>query len=124
MSVMEVLSLHRGKGLFVEDVRRVVANCPKQRFTLRDDPSSGQLQICANQGHSMEVYTESWFYSGSCYLNLHQVKDLELVPILSAEEVPLVVHGTYRKAWLMIKDQVLLCSCGAPLLRFGYTGTQ
>ena len=50
--VSDILSLHGGKEYTVEDVQRVVANCPKQRFSLRDDD---QLQIRANQGHSMEV---------------------------------------------------------------------
>ena len=34
---------------------RVVDTCPLQRFTLRRDPQSGQLQIRANFGHSMKV---------------------------------------------------------------------
>ena len=38
-----------------EDVRRVVANCPKERFKLREDPENGELQIRANQGHSIQV---------------------------------------------------------------------
>ena len=37
-----------------EDVKRVVENCPKQRFALRCT-ADGELQIRANQGHSMEV---------------------------------------------------------------------
>ena len=39
-------------------------------------------------------------------LCLLQVKELDLDPIESAEEVPVVVHGTYRKAWESIKVQV------------------
>ncbi len=35
------------------DVRRIVANCPKQRFALKEGPP---LLIRANQGHSIEVY--------------------------------------------------------------------
>lgn len=34
---------------------------------------------------------------------------LELQPITSAVEAPVVVHGTYKKAWDSIKHQVLLC---------------
>ena len=57
MSVSELLALPGGRGFVEEDVRRVVANCPKQRFLLREDPTqcAGQLMIRANQGHSMEV---------------------------------------------------------------------
>ena len=51
-----ILSLKgAASGRTEEDVRRVVANCPKQRFALRDDPETGELQIRANQGHSMKV---------------------------------------------------------------------
>lgn len=55
VSVSAILSQHRGHGFSSEDVQRVVAACPKQRFALRDDPATGQLQIRANQGHSIEV---------------------------------------------------------------------
>ena len=53
--VSAILSKDRGKSFSTEDVQRVVANCPKQRFALRDDPDTGQLQIRANQGHTVEV---------------------------------------------------------------------
>lgn len=59
MSVSELLALPRARGFVEEDVRRVVANCPKQRFTLRESTKEeGQLMIRANQGHSMEVCYE------------------------------------------------------------------
>ncbi len=64
MGVSEVLSL--GKNEFtVEDVRRVVANCPKQRFALKEgegegDSASGkQLLIRANQGHTLQASGDS-----------------------------------------------------------------
>lgn len=40
-------------GYSVEDVKRVVANNDKNRFTLRN--YGGVLEICANQGHSIKV---------------------------------------------------------------------
>lgn len=43
------------QGFNEDDVRRVVANCPKQRFALREDAETGELQIRANQGHTMKV---------------------------------------------------------------------
>ena len=47
----------RKNGYSVSDVQRVVANCPKQRFSLHSTPDPhGKLQICANQGHSLEVH--------------------------------------------------------------------
>ena len=54
MSVSEVILLRNARGCSEDDVRRVVANCPKQRFTLTEDEGHGLL-IRANQGHSIEV---------------------------------------------------------------------
>ena len=34
---------------------------------------------------------------------------LDLQPITCAAEAPVVVHGTYKKAWDSIKHQVLVC---------------
>uniref|UniRef100_A0A1X7VGV5 2'-phosphotransferase n=2 Tax=Amphimedon queenslandica TaxID=400682 RepID=A0A1X7VGV5_AMPQE len=92
INVDDILELReaRKNGYSVSDVQRVVANYPKQRFSLRSKPNDdGKLQICANQGHSLEV------------------KGLDLVPILRPEEAPVVVHGTYRRAWEQIKKQGL-----------------
>ena len=50
----ELLALPKGRSFVEEDVRRVVANCPKQRFLLKE-MEGGPLMIRANQGHSMEV---------------------------------------------------------------------
>ena len=38
-----------------------------------------------------------------------QVTELELEPILSGEEFPIVVHGTYYKCLESIKQQGLRC---------------
>ena len=43
----------------LDDVRRVVANCPKQRFALLEGPP---LQIRANQGHSIQVNGHVCYY--------------------------------------------------------------
>ena len=37
-----------------------------------------------------------------------QVEDLDLKPIISPDEAPVVVHGTYKKAWESIRQQVRL----------------
>ena len=55
VSVSAILSLRRREGYSSADVQRVVAECPKQRFALREDPATGELQIRANQGHSVKV---------------------------------------------------------------------
>ncbi|XP_057791803.1 uncharacterized protein LOC131008791 isoform X2 [Salvia miltiorrhiza] len=62
----------------VEDIREVVRHDNKQRFSLLEE--NGELLLRANQGHSIAtVETESL-----------------LKPILSPEEVPVCVHGTYK----------------------------
>ena len=86
--VEEILGLEefQRKNATKEDIERVVANNDKQRFALKDD--KGTLYIRANQGHTMDV------------------TDLELEEIHSAVEAPVVVHGTYRKAFDAIRRHV------------------
>ncbi|KAJ1413638.1 Phosphotransferase KptA/Tpt1 [Sesbania bispinosa] len=63
----------------IDDIREAVRKDNKQRFSLIEE--NGELLIRANQGHTLTtVETESL-----------------LKPILSAEEVPVCVHGTYRR---------------------------
>ncbi|KAL3615588.1 hypothetical protein CASFOL_041249 [Castilleja foliolosa] len=63
----------------VDEVREAVRRDNKQRFSILEE--NGEILIRANQGHSIQtVETESL-----------------LKPILSHEEVPVCVHGTYKK---------------------------
>ncbi|XP_022147085.1 tRNA 2'-phosphotransferase 1 [Momordica charantia] len=63
----------------IDDIREAVRKDNKQRFGLLEE--NGELLIRANQGHTVTVVeTESL-----------------LRPILSAEEVPVCVHGSYKK---------------------------
>ncbi|CAL5211056.1 unnamed protein product [Lathyrus oleraceus] len=63
----------------IDDIREAVRKDNKQRFSLLEE--NGELLIRANQGHTTTaVETESL-----------------LKPILSAEEFPVCVHGTYRR---------------------------
>ncbi|XP_071718017.1 uncharacterized protein [Rutidosis leptorrhynchoides] len=63
----------------IDDIKEAVRRDNKQRFGLLEE--NGELLIRANQGHTVTlVETESL-----------------LKPILSAEEYPVCVHGTYRK---------------------------
>ncbi|KAK2975304.1 hypothetical protein RJ640_015982 [Escallonia rubra] len=63
----------------VDDIREAVRKDNKQRFSLLEE--NQELFIRANQGHTVTtVETERL-----------------LKPILSAEEVPVCVHGTYKK---------------------------
>ncbi|XP_028801367.1 tRNA 2'-phosphotransferase 1 isoform X2 [Neltuma alba] len=63
----------------IDEIREAVQRDNKQRFSLIEE--NGELLIRANQGHTITaVETESL-----------------LKPILSAEEIPVCVHGTYRR---------------------------
>ncbi|XP_062099206.1 uncharacterized protein LOC133805117 [Humulus lupulus] len=63
----------------VDDVREAVRNDNKQRFSLLEE--NGELFIRANQGHTLPIVETERL----------------LQPIVSAEEIPECVHGTYRK---------------------------
>lgn len=88
----------------VDDIKEAVRRDNKQRFSLLEE--NGELLIRANQGHTVTlVETESL-----------------LKPILSAEEFPVCVHGTYRKNLKSILESGLKrmqrlhvhFSCGLP----------
>ncbi|XP_071142453.1 tRNA 2'-phosphotransferase 1-like [Mytilus edulis] len=68
-----------------EDVKLVVETNGKKRFYMEPDRETGKMKIRANQGHSIDV------------------EDLELKPLLNANEVSMVVHGTYYHSWEKIK---------------------
>ena len=55
ITVAQILRLHQYRQYTEEDVKRVVKTCPLQRYSLKMEPQSGQLQIRANFGHSMKV---------------------------------------------------------------------
>ncbi|KAJ4877960.1 Tpt1 / KptA family protein [Raphanus sativus] len=63
----------------VDEIREAVRRDNKQRFSLVEE--GGELSIRANQGHSLTTVESEKL----------------LKPILSAEEAPVCVHGTYRK---------------------------
>ena len=110
VSVSSALSRSsRHAGFTVEDVRRVVDTCPFQRYTLRDDPAAGELQIRANFGHSIKVgvVRVGTLYWTVCVCTHWQVEGL-LTPVLPAEDapLPLVVHGTSSENWQVIRTEV------------------
>ncbi|KAK8938625.1 hypothetical protein KSP39_PZI011206 [Platanthera zijinensis] len=63
----------------VEDIKEAVRRDNKQRFSLLEE--NGELLIRANQGHSIKAVTSESL----------------LKPLLSADELQVCVHGTYRK---------------------------
>eukprot|EP00050_Salpingoeca_kvevrii_P021168 m.107191 g.107191 ORF g.107191 m.107191 type:complete len:208 (+) comp9209_c0_seq3:101-724(+) len=81
--VSDLLALPNMKGCTVEDVRREVAENAKQRFALRENPETGELEIRANQGHTIK-----------------SVQEDELLTPITPEDVPRypeVIHGTYKR---------------------------
>ncbi|XP_076368072.1 tRNA 2'-phosphotransferase [Tachypleus tridentatus] len=86
VSVDKLLSFPQFSSVTVEDVKRVVEYNDKKRFTLRHHPETGELQIRANQGHSVKIGEEG------------------LLVALKPEDCPdMIVHGTYFKNWPEIK---------------------
>ncbi|KAJ1257822.1 hypothetical protein BS78_10G025900 [Paspalum vaginatum] len=67
------------KSHSVDEIREAVRRDNKQRFSLLEE--DGELFIRANQGHTVTTVTSESL----------------LKPILSADEVSVCVHGTYRK---------------------------
>lgn len=115
VDVDDLLQLHQFKGFNLTDIQRVVSNCSKQRFFLKQDPITHKTYIRANQGHTLEV---SGKFTCVCVIRIAVMTtctELELQPITSAAEVPTVVHGTYKDVWDSIKRQVLLYCVGTSL---------
>eukprot|EP00262_Sarcandra_glabra_P017467 TRINITY_DN5998_c0_g1_i1.p1 TRINITY_DN5998_c0_g1~~TRINITY_DN5998_c0_g1_i1.p1 ORF type:complete len:289 (-),score=32.18 TRINITY_DN5998_c0_g1_i1:33-785(-) len=69
----------RLKSHTVDDIREAVRKDNKQRFSLLEE--NNELWIRANQGHSIPTLSSESL----------------LTPILSADEVSVCVHGTYKK---------------------------
>ncbi|XP_019101343.1 PREDICTED: tRNA 2'-phosphotransferase 1-like [Camelina sativa] len=67
------------KSHTIDEIREAVRRDNKQRFSLLEE--NGELLIRANQGHSITTVESEKL----------------LKPILSPEEAPVCVHGTYKK---------------------------
>lgn len=55
IDVDDLLQLQQFKDFNLTDIQRVVSNCSKQRFSLKQDPSTNKTYVRANQGHTLEV---------------------------------------------------------------------
>jgi 2'-phosphotransferase len=78
------------KQFTLAQIHEVVDTNDKQRFSINtfDTPDGPMEFIRANQGHSIKTI------------------EVEMTPILSAEEYPIIIHGTNYKAWdLISKDR-------------------
>lgn len=76
------------KKFSLAEVKNVVANDGKQRFSL-DTLPNGKVRIKANQGHSMANV------------------QLTMTTIDDASKLPIAVHGTYYRFWDSIKAEGL-----------------
>lgn len=81
----DILDLPEARNNTEQDVRRIVKNDSKGRFSLRE--RCGILQIKATQGHSLEI------------------PKLELKLVTHYTEVKCAVHGTRSRHWESIKLQ-------------------
>ncbi|GFT18534.1 tRNA 2'-phosphotransferase 1 [Nephila pilipes] len=90
VDVQAILNLKACKSITLEDIKRVVEQNDKKRFTLHYSEIGNCLQIRANQGHSLKVDDES------------------LLTLLSEETAPCIVyHGTYFSKLKHIREQGL-----------------
>ena len=55
IDVDDLLQQQQFKGFNLTDIQQVVSNCSKQRFSLKQDPSTHKTYVRANQGHTLEV---------------------------------------------------------------------
>ncbi|KAM7356138.1 tRNA 2'-phosphotransferase [Cochliomyia hominivorax] len=92
IKVEEILQHPNYKKFYNLDIlKQLVDNDTKQRYTLRFNEEFEGFEIRANQGHTLK-----------------EVKDDKcLKEIVSANEVPLAVHGTYLRHWEAIKREGL-----------------
>lgn len=81
---IDILSKHMFKT--VEIIAYIVKYDDKERYKMVYKKNDDQIYIRANQGHSMEGI------------------EIEMETITDSTEYPTAVHGTYYKAWNMIKD--------------------
>lgn len=89
---VEVILKHQrfvSKKFTLNEIRNVVANDRKQRFTLDTLPNNGKMLIRANQGHSL----------ANVQMTMTEVND--------ASQLPIVVHGTYYRFWDKIRTEGL-----------------
>lgn len=92
IKVFDILQHPNYKNSYnLEILKQLVENDQKQRYTLRYNEELGGFEIRANQGHTLKEVQD----------------DQCLKEILSAEAVPLAVHGTYLRHWPAIKREGL-----------------
>lgn len=93
VEINELLSHKSMKNVNIEEILKVVENCPKKRFFLKkefdQETEKEYILIRANQGHSMKNV------------------NIDLEEIKCAKDIKIVIHGTYLKFWDKIKTEGL-----------------
>ncbi|XP_048776350.2 tRNA 2'-phosphotransferase 1-like isoform X2 [Ostrea edulis] len=84
VDVEEILELHEASNKTEADVRRIVKNDGKKRFSLKEGL---KLQIKATQGHSIKIPKP------------------ELTLVTHATQVRCALHGTRSRNWETIKSE-------------------
>lgn len=88
----------------LEDVKRIVENNDKKRFSIKTD-ANGNALICANQGHSITAV----------------VGEEALLPLRTKEDFPpVVIHGTYFKKLPLILESGGLSRMNRNHIHFTY----
>lgn len=90
VKISDILALSRFSKYTLENVMTIIDKDEKSRYFVKEE--NGVFYIRANQGHTIKL------------------ERLHLTPIKSRDELPgekLVLHGTYKKAWQLIKHQGL-----------------
>ncbi|CAE1257683.1 TRPT1 [Acanthosepion pharaonis] len=89
--VDDLLKLGRFTGVTANDIKRIVKENDKQRFSLITEDGTQKLKVRANQGHSLKM----------------ESLDLNLSPIEDPDKFPTVLHGTYYGHWESIRKEGL-----------------
>jgi len=81
---------YKSKKIDVDKIKEIVETNDKKRFELKTQPNKDGMNVLfirASQGHTLKGVSD---------------EDL-LEKITDAKEIPVVIHGTYRDAWELIK---------------------
>ena len=89
LKVIDILKLPDFSQYTQDDIIYVTTNNDKQRFVIKNKDHN--MLIRANQGHSLKFINSK----------------LLLTKINHPDEIPICVHGTYFKAWKIIKKEGL-----------------
>ncbi|KXS16956.1 phosphotransferase KptA/Tpt1 [Gonapodya prolifera JEL478] len=102
VKISDLLTRPQLRQFSFEDFVAVVAQNDKKRFMLRREDESGALLHESNDGELVAAEQAKEDQTGPWYIRANQghslkVEELKLVPVESADEIPVVIHGTYLR---------------------------